>query len=142
MKILLFILLLLPFDLFAVTFVSPGTLIALPSAARTATTASDQLQSSSRAVKCGHIITNVSSYTAGSLTVAIQGYNEATATYYDMLTSAAITSTGTTVLKVCPGITSIVNGAANDFLPDKWRINITHGDATSITYSVSLELQQ
>jgi hypothetical protein len=75
-----------------------------------------------------------------SVTFAIQGKCPVSGKYYTLLTSAAITGTGTTVLRVYPGLTVAANLVASDSLPSTWRVVATHGDADSITYSVGAHL--
>lgn len=60
--------------------------------------------------------------------------------YYTILASAAITGTGTTVLRVYPGLTAASNLVANDILPSTWRVNLVHADSDSITYSVAAQV--
>ena len=57
-----------------------------------------------------------------------------------LLVSAAITATGTTVLRIHPSIVAVANLAASDLVPSNWRITPVHGDADSITYTVGVEL--
>lgn len=86
----------------------------------------------------GAVVINVSAVTASpSVIPKIQGYDPISATYYDILTGAAITGTGQTVLKVYPGLTVAANVAVSDFLPAQWRLIMTHGDTDSITYTAS-----
>jgi len=88
-----------------------------------------------------HFIINVSALSdTPSIVVTVQGLDDASDTYYDVLISTAITTTGTTVLKVHPGISPIVNGSANDMLPRTYRVSVTHADTDSITYSVGANL--
>ena len=61
-------------------------------------------------------------------------------TDYTILTSAAITATGQTVLRIYPGLTASANVTASDVLPATWRVEAAHGDTDSITYSVSANL--
>ena len=75
-----------------------------------------------------------------SVTFTIQGKDDLSGKYYTILASAAITGTGTTVLRVYPGLTAAANLTANDVLPGTWRLITTHGDADSITYSVGASL--
>lgn len=56
---------------------------------------------------------------------------------YTILTSAAITGTGTTVLRIHPSLTAAANTIAKDVLPQALKITATHADADSITYSVN-----
>lgn len=55
---------------------------------------------------------------------------------WDILTSAAVTSTGLTVLRIAPGIEPVTNLAAADLVPDRFYVDCNHADADSITYSV------
>jgi hypothetical protein len=112
--------------------------IILASAARTATaTGADQADPNAEGL---HLIINVTAVTATpSVVPTIQGKSPV-GTYYDVLVGAAITATGTTVLKIGPGIAAVANAAAADILPDTWRVVLTHADADSITYSVAAVL--
>lgn len=56
---------------------------------------------------------------------------------YTILESAAITGTGTTVLRIHPDFTAAANTIAKDVLPQALKITATHADTDSITYSVS-----
>ena len=91
-------------------------------------------------LKCGHIIINVSAYTLGNLTPHIQAYDAGANAYYDILVGAAISATGRTTLRVCPGLTAAANLTVNDFLPLNWQLSIVAGTADSITYSATAEL--
>ncbi len=71
-----------------------------------------------------------------SLTVTIRGKDTSGKTW-TILASAAITGTGTTTLKVYPGLTAAANAVANDVIPDNCEVDFSHGDADSITYSAS-----
>jgi hypothetical protein len=74
-----------------------------------------------------------------SVVVTIDGVTSSGAVY-NIITSAAITATGRTVLRVFPGATAAANVAVNDTLPQTLKVTLTHGDADSITYSVDLIL--
>lgn len=71
-----------------------------------------------------------------SVTFAIQGKDAESGKYVSILTSVAITGTGTTKLEVGPGLTAAANTVANAQLPRTWRVTATHADTDSITYSV------
>ena len=107
----------------------------LTSAARTATINSDvQVNHEGSGL---HIVIDVTSITATpSVTPTIQGRDDVSGVFYDLLVGVAITATGTTVLKVYPGITASANVSASDLLPANWRVRMVHADADSITYSV------
>lgn len=71
-----------------------------------------------------------------SVVFTIQGVEPLSGNVYTILASSAITSTGTTVLRVHPELTAAANTIAKDFLPGAININAAHGDADSITYSI------
>jgi hypothetical protein len=110
------------------------------SAART-TTPTPFDGSASAGVRGLHLVIDVTAVTATpSVTFTIQGGDPVSGKFYTILASAAITGTGTTVLKVYPGLTAAANSVASDVLPGRWRVIATHGDADSITYSVGAQL--
>lgn len=55
---------------------------------------------------------------------------------YNILTSAAITGTGLTVLRISPHLTAAANTIAKDMLPGAIKVTATHADTDSITYEV------
>jgi len=75
-----------------------------------------------------------------SVVFTVKGKSALGSDYYTILTSAAITATGQTVLRICPGLTASANVTASDVLPATWRVEAAHGDTDSITYSVSANL--
>jgi hypothetical protein len=106
----------------------------LVSAARTATLQSaDRTNSNGRGV---HVVVDVTSAGTGSITLTIQGKDALSGKYYTLLAGAAVTTNSTNIYKVFPGATAVANAAANDILPRTWRIDVTHNNANSITYSV------
>ncbi len=107
----------------------------LASAARTATASSaDQTNYNGRGA---HIVINVTAVTSTpSVVFTVEGKDALSSAYYTILTSAAITGTGTTALTVYPGATAAANVAVSQILPRTWRVTATHGDADSITFSV------
>ena len=107
-----------------------------PSAARSATTTfGNFLNVNWRAI---HVIVNVTAIGADSLTITINGrvafppFN-----FYPLLTSAAITTTGVTVLKIGIGFTPVSNLTANDMVPYITNVVATHSGADPITYSIA-----
>jgi len=75
--------------------------------------------------------------TAGSgfdITPSIQGYLIG-GVWTDILVGASIASVSNAVLIVYPGITAVANISASAPLPNVFRINIAHVDATSVTYT-------
>jgi hypothetical protein len=111
------------------------------SAARTATPTAVELSIGEYLAM--HLIIDVTAVTATpSIVVTIAGFDPLSTKYYTLLESAAITTTGTNVLKIGFGTGVSANAAANDALPDLVRITITHGDADSITYTASAKLMR
>lgn len=108
----------------------------LPLAVRTATnTGADQY----RTIETGiHLIVNVT-VAPGSDTVTpkIQGKDNL-GNYYDLLVGPAISTTGTTVLKIGKGIVGVANASAADIVPDVYRVVVTHSASSSFTYSVTI----
>jgi hypothetical protein len=87
-----------------------------------------------------HVVVDVTALGASAtLTVTIQGKDPASGKYYTLLASAAIASTGTTVLKVYPGLTAASNLTANDILPMNWRIRAV-GAVAAVTAKISAHL--
>lgn len=74
-----------------------------------------------------------------STTPKIEGVTSSGAVY-PLLTGSAITGTGQVALKVYPGITAAANVAVSDVTPQTIKVTMTHGNATSHTYSVDLVL--
>lgn len=75
-----------------------------------------------------------------SVVVTIKAVEKVSGKESTVLASAAITGTGTTVLKVGPGLTAGANAVANDVMPPLIEIEAVHADTDSITYSMGLEL--
>lgn len=75
--------------------------------------------------------------TAPSITVALDGIDPVSGSTFNLLTSAAITATGTTKLEVGPGLTPAANLVDDAMIPLSVQVTVTHANANSITYSVS-----
>lgn len=73
-----------------------------------------------------------------SVVFKIEGEDPLSGAFYEIISSAAITGTGTTTIQVGSTIVAAANIAANEMLPARYRITATHGDADSITYSVGV----
>lgn len=113
----------------------------LPSAARTATPSVDTFKVSSGAVTGLLLIIDVTAASASpSVVFTLLGYDRISGKTYTILASAAITGTGTTVLRVHPELTAAANLIAKDLIPNEFTVSAVHADADSITYSVSAHL--
>jgi len=111
----------------------------LPSAARVASPAALArfLNHGHRGI---HVVVNVTALTAApSVVVTLQGVDAFGATY-DLLVGTAITATGKIDFKLYPGIGQLAGRSASDVLPSIWTLGLVHGNADSITYTVSAEL--
>ncbi len=107
------------------------------SAARTASPTA-VTQTNSAGERGAHIIIVVSAVAATpSVVPTIEAYDSLSDSWYTLLTGSAITATGTTILKIYPGIAVNANATASDILPPVWRVSMTHADSDSITYSVA-----
>lgn len=76
-----------------------------------------------------------------TVTPKIQGKDEASGKYYDIVVGAAIVAVSTVVLRVYPGLTAVANLTVNDVLPRVWRVVVTHSAGSNFTYSVGAALQ-
>jgi hypothetical protein len=110
----------------------------IASAARTATNNSaEQTNYGNRGVKVFIDVTAVTG--SPSVTFSIQEKDSVGGDYRAILTSAAQTAaiTAPVVLTVYPGCAAVANTVANEPLSRTWRVAAAHGNADSITYSVS-----
>jgi hypothetical protein len=116
--------------------VSSGEVTFYTSAARTATPAQGT-------VSCGYssgIVVVIDVTAVGvtpSVTPSIECQDVLSGKWYTLLTGAAITAVGTVVLRAFPGAAVLANLTANDALTERVRLTMTHGNATTITYSAS-----
>lgn len=118
-----------------------GGIALLSSAQRTATPSISDIPVAWAARGLDLIIDiTVNAGSSASLTVAINGKDPSSLKYYNLLTSAALSSVATTVLTVGLGMTAVGNVSANRAIPAILQIVVTHGNANPITYSVGLNL--
>jgi hypothetical protein len=73
-----------------------------------------------------------------SVVPTIDGFDPLSGKWYNILTGAAIATVSTVVLRIHPDLVAVANLTAADFLPKKYRVVMTHGDADSITYTVGV----
>lgn len=112
---------------------------ALASAARTTTTNSSDLTNYNAKGVVVTIDCTANASTAG-VTVSIAYKCTLSGKYVTLLTSATLfgsSATGTSSLYLYPGQTVAANVSVSTPLPRVWRVTVTHGDGSSITYSVS-----
>lgn len=110
-----------------------------PSQARTATPTPSVMPTLGRLRM--HVVIDVTAVVGTpSVTPAIDGYDTLSGKWYNLLTGLPIVATGTTVLKIGPGLTPIPNACAADMLPATLRLTMEHADSDSITYSAAAHL--
>jgi hypothetical protein len=119
--------------------VSNETVIPFESGQQTAATV-NSIGFPSNNHKGGHFVINVTTATSGTYTPHIQGKDPISGTYYDVLVGPAISTTGTTILKIYPGINAIANGASSDILPSVWRIQLIGASTPNMALSVAAYL--
>lgn len=111
-----------------------------PSAARTATPYSPALYT--RGTQGVQVVWNVTAVSGTpSLTLHIQGFDPASASWYDILVSAATATVSQKIMTVALSVTPATNLAVSTMIPDTMRIQVVHGTTDSVTYSVSLDWQ-
>lgn len=115
--------------------------VLLPSVARTATpTAFEHDGDDYTGV---NVIIDVSAASATpSVVVTIEGFDVASGTWVSLLASAAITGISKTVMTVSPDGGTVANVSRQMRLPRRWRVQPTHADADSITYSIGAWLEE
>jgi hypothetical protein len=122
------------------------SIVLLTSAARTATptfaidgTGDYGALTNHQRFRGAHILLDVSALAATpSLTVDIEGYDYGSDSWYNILTSAAVTSISFNIYNVHPDLTAAANLVAADGLPYLWRATVTHADADSVTYTLAV----
>lgn len=96
----------------------------------------DQTNLNGRGVQVVVDITAISG-TSPTLTVVIQGKDAASGKYYNLLSSAALNATGTTLLTLYPGAPTTANASSPQVLPATWRVIATvGGTGPSVTATV------
>ena len=88
-----------------------------------------------------HVIVGVTVIGADTLVIDIEGRELFPPFgFYPLLTSAAISATGTTVLKIGVGFSPVLNLTANDMITAVWRVVATPSGADPITYGINANL--
>lgn len=111
----------------------------LPTLARTVTPNSQEFEITGRGYEYSglNLIIDITAVTSVPvITVTVDGVDRVSGKTFNLITSAALITTGTTVLKIGVGLTPAANTVVNTQLPPIFRITVTHGTADSATYSV------
>jgi hypothetical protein len=86
---------------------------------------------------------NLTTMTTATVTVHIQGKDAISGTYYDILVSTGLASTGFTSLIVYPGVTIAANLAVSQPLPGFWRVEaVVVGASAAATGTIDATLIQ
>lgn len=107
------------------------------SAARTATPDTIEIEGTGRSTALIVVLDVTAVAIAPTVTVAVAGVDRLSGKTWPIVTSAAVLTTGTTVLRVAPGLIAVTNLTVGDILPPVVRITVTHGNSNSITYTLS-----
>jgi hypothetical protein len=84
-----------------------------------------------------NVVLNLTTVTTATVTVTVQGKDAASGVYYTLLTSAAIATSGTTLLTVYPGTAAVTNLDSNTPLPRVWRVSTTIvGGSAAVTGTI------
>lgn len=84
------------------------------------------------------LVIDVTTATAMTLTVTVQGFDVASGKFYTILQSAALAAVATTVLTVYPGAPVTANVSVNSPLPRNWRIQaVVTGTSVTATIGAS-----
>ena len=119
--------------------VDTASLVTLDGAAAGTTNSTDQVNYSGR----GGVFFVTLTVNGGTptLVVTIQGRDTVSGNYYDILATPSLTTTGTTVYHVYPGMTAAANSVANQPLPRTWRVRaVVAGTAPLVTVRVGASL--
>lgn len=98
---------------------------------------SDLINAGGAALNLGINVTALTG-TTPTLTVTVQGKDFASGTYYNILSSVAISATGFTLLQVGAGLTATANSIANANLPRTWRVSCAIGGTGGPTVTATI----
>lgn len=84
------------------------------------------------------IIINVSAYTSGTITVAINGITSSNYSYPLISSITGLAATGVSIYRIGPGLTPSAGLVANDLLPRS--VQVVIGGTFSATFGVDYEL--
>jgi hypothetical protein len=88
-----------------------------------------------------HLVIDVTAVTATpSVVPTVDFYDDLSGKWCNLLSGTALTATGTTVLKIYPGLAPVAAGAASDCVHGRMRLVCTHGDSDSVTYTAAAHL--
>src|SRR5689334_13748765 len=108
----------------------------LASAIRSATTSSTTFEN--REWNGGTFVFDITSAPGtDTVTLSIVGIDTHSGKTWTILAGTALSATGTNTYRVFPSATASANAAANDTLPRRFKVTVTHSAGTNFTYSVT-----
>lgn len=88
-----------------------------------------------------HVHVDVTAVTSTpSVIFAVEYFDEGTQAWIALLSGVAVATVSTKDLWLFPGSAVSAGLTDNKFLPHRFRISATHGNANSITYTVGMDL--
>lgn len=90
-----------------------------------------------------HVVIDITaiSGTSPTATFTVEGLDPISGKYYTILASTALNATGTTVLRIFPGLTASANVTVNDLIPPAFRVKcVVAGTNPSVTGTVAVGL--
>jgi hypothetical protein len=118
-------------------------IVVYPSAARTGTPAPVDIAVDQQNATALLLLIDVTAVgVTPSVVPTIDGVDVLSGKLFNLLTGTALTAVVTRRLSVAPGLVVAANLVANEHLPDRVRVTMTHGNGVTITYSVSAHLIQ
>ncbi len=106
------------------------------SASATSTNGNDMENTSCRSAV---VVIDITAISGTNVVFTLQGKDPLSGKYYTILASAALTGTGTTVLRVDTSLTASANTIAADMMPRTWRVISTNTSST-VTATVGVLL--
>lgn len=108
----------------------------LTSAARTtAQTGTAQEAIGYTGVRC--VLDVTANLSAVTFTQKIQGYNDVSGNYFDVLSSTAANGTSAYEITIHPGTATTSNISNGEVLPEQWRYTVSPSAASTATYSAA-----
>lgn len=90
-----------------------------------------------------HVVIDITAITGTTptATFTVEGKDAVSGKYYTIIASAALNATGTTVLRIYPGLTAAANLTAADVLPKTFRVIVAiAGTTPAVTATVGVSL--
>lgn len=116
----------------------PAQLPLLASAARTATTTTDEFAPGAHTGAITVAVVATASADTPSVVFSIEMYVEATDSWVSVLAGTALTGAGNKILTIGPSVPTAANASLTMALPPILRVVATAADADSLTYSVTI----